>query len=53
FFFFLKVYSIRFETIYGIGNQKLDSTEVFFTANETFKAVSLTVRSQVSCNICV
>ncbi|VIO90592.1 conserved hypothetical protein [Brugia malayi] len=40
------VYSIRFETIYGIGNQKLDSTEVFFTANETFKAVSLTVRSQ-------
>ncbi|EJW80309.1 hypothetical protein WUBG_08782 [Wuchereria bancrofti] len=40
------VYSVRFETIYGIGNQKLDSTEVFFTANETFKAVSLTVRPQ-------
>ncbi|VDK79801.1 unnamed protein product [Litomosoides sigmodontis] len=40
------VYSVRFETIYGADNQKLDSAEVFFTANETFKAVSLSVRSQ-------
>uniref|UniRef100_A0A915PI40 Uncharacterized protein n=1 Tax=Setaria digitata TaxID=48799 RepID=A0A915PI40_9BILA len=40
------VYSVRFETVYGAGNQKLDSAEVFFTANETFKVVSLTVLPQ-------
>ncbi|KAL4001737.1 Carboxypeptidase regulatory-like domain family protein [Acanthocheilonema viteae] len=40
------VYSIRFETIYSAGNQKLDSAEVFFIANETFKAVSLSIRPQ-------
>ncbi|CAG9538279.1 unnamed protein product [Cercopithifilaria johnstoni] len=40
------VYSVRFETIYGTGNQKLNSAEVLFTANETFKAVSLSVRPQ-------
>ncbi|VDO46796.1 unnamed protein product [Onchocerca flexuosa] len=41
-------YSVRFETNYGADNQKLDSAEVFFTANETFKAVSLNIHSQVS-----
>uniref|UniRef100_A0A0R3RZA1 Nodal modulator 1 n=1 Tax=Elaeophora elaphi TaxID=1147741 RepID=A0A0R3RZA1_9BILA len=40
------VYSVRFETIYGTDNQRLDSAEVFFIANETFKAVSLSVRPQ-------
>lgn len=48
---FFKIYSVRFETMYGAGNQKLDSAEVFFAANETFKAVSLSVRPQVSCII--
>ncbi|VDK75742.1 unnamed protein product [Onchocerca ochengi] len=40
------IYSVRFETNYGTDNQKLDSAEVFFTANETFKAVSLSIHSQ-------
>ncbi|MCP9258689.1 Nodal modulator 1 [Dirofilaria immitis] len=39
-------YSVRFETTYGVGNQRLDAAEVFFTANETFKAVSLSVLAQ-------
>ncbi|EFO22900.1 hypothetical protein LOAG_05586 [Loa loa] len=40
------VYSVRFETNYGTINQKFDSNEVFFTANETFKAVSLSIYPQ-------
>ncbi|VDN28174.1 unnamed protein product [Gongylonema pulchrum] len=36
-------YYVRFESLY---DEKYDTAEVFFTANETFKAISLNVRPQ-------